>query len=152
MHCLRSFFVYTFLDSGYVSALMTSKTSRTTNFSKQEKLLLAELGNDFPIQRWKARAMAARCWQHGQKHGEEILTWFNSQIPNGIKRDLSQLQGCWRWLKLHAKKEHDLQRREARKTGGKKAPASPSEVSELVADVLPAFVNLLEQEIDDVGE
>jgi len=46
-----------------------------------------------------------------------------------------------------------LQRREARKTGGKKAPASPSEVSKLVADVLPAFVNLLEQKIDDdVGE
>ena len=27
---------------------MTSKTSRTTNFSEQEKLLLAELGKDFP--------------------------------------------------------------------------------------------------------
>ena len=102
---------------------MTSKTSRTTNFSEQEKLLLAELGKDFPVQRWKARAMAARRWQHGQKHGEEeILTLFNSQIPNGIKRDLSQLQGCWRRLKLHAKKEHDLQRREVRKTGGKKLP------------------------------
>ena len=27
---------------------MASKTSRTTNFSEQEKLLLAELGKDFP--------------------------------------------------------------------------------------------------------
>ena len=27
---------------------MASKTSRTTNFSEQEKLLLAELGRDFP--------------------------------------------------------------------------------------------------------
>ena len=80
---------------------------------------------------------------------EEVLTRFNSQNPNGIKRDLSQLQGCWRRLKLQSKKEHDLQRREARKTGGGKAPASPSEVSKLVADVLPASVNSLEQKFDD---
>ena len=62
---------------------------------------------------------------------------------------VSQLQGCWRRLKLQSKKEHDLHRREARKTGGGKAPASPSEVSKLVADVLPASVNPLEQEFDD---
>ena len=47
------------------------------------------------------------------------------------------------------KKEHDLHRREARKTGGGKAPVSPSEVSKLVADVLPASVNPLEQEFND---
>ena len=47
------------------------------------------------------------------------------------------------------KKEHDLHRREARKTGGGKAPASPSEVSEFLADVIPASVNPLEQEFDD---
>ena len=47
------------------------------------------------------------------------------------------------------KKEHDLHRREARKTGGGKAPASPSEVSKLLADVIPASVNPLEQEFDD---
>jgi len=35
----------------------------------------------------------------------------------------------------------------------KKSSRLPSEVRKLVADVLPAFVNLLEQEIDDdVGE
>ena len=71
-----------------------------------------------------------------------ILTRFNSQIPNGIKRDLSQLRGCWKRLKLQSKKEHDLHRREAKKkTGGGKAPASPSEVSKLVADALPASFN-----------
>ena len=47
------------------------------------------------------------------------------------------------------KKEHNLHRREARKTGGGKAPASPTEVSKLVADVMPASVNPLEQEFDD---
>ena len=68
--------------------------------------------------------MTIRRWQKRQRHGEEILTRFNSH-------------------------EHDLQRREARKTGGGKAPASPSEVSKLVADVLPASVNPLEQTFDD---
>ena len=83
------------------------------------------------------------------KAWEEILTRFNSQNPNGIKRDLSQLQGRWRRLKLQSKMEHDLQRREARRTGGGKAPAFPSEVSKLVVDVLPASVNPLEQKFDD---
>ena len=129
---------------------MASKTSRTTNFSEQEKLLLAELGRDFPEVEGKGYdnktlTKKAKAW-------EEILTRFNSQNPNGIKRDLSQLQGCWRRLKLQSKMEHDLQRREARKTGGGKAPASPSEVSKLVADVLPASVNPLEQKFDDAGE
>ena len=126
---------------------MASKMSRTTNFSEQEKLLLAELGKDFPEVEnkgydSKTLAKKAKAW-------EEILTRFNSQIPNGIKRDLSQLQGCWKRLKLQSKKEHDLHRREAKKTGGGKAPASPSEVSKLVADTLPASVNPLEQEFDD---
>ena len=126
---------------------MTSKTSHTTNFSEQEKLLLAELGRDFPEVEskgydCKTLAKKAKAW-------EEIWTRFSSQNPNGIKRDVSQLQGCWRRLKLQSKKEHDLHRHEARKTGGGKAPASPSEVSKLVADVLPASVNSLEQEVDD---
>ena len=47
------------------------------------------------------------------------------------------------------KKEHDLHCREARKTGGGKAPASPSEVTKLLADVIPASVNPLEHEFDD---
>ena len=70
----------------------------------------------------------------------EILTRFNSQIPNGIKRDLTQLEGCWRRLKLQSKKEHDLHCREIRKTGGGKAPASPSEVSKLVAASQPLLI------------
>ena len=121
---------------------MTSKTSCTTNFSEQEKLLLVELGKDFPeveSKRYDSKTLTkkAKAW-------EEILTRFNSQIPNGIKCDLSQLQGCWGWLKLQLKKEHDLHRRETRKTGRGKAPTSPSEVSKLVTDVLPASVNPLE--------
>ena len=31
------------------------------------------------------------------------------------------LQGCWRWLKLKSKKEHDLQRHEVRETSRGKA-------------------------------
>ena len=48
-----------------------------------------------------------------------------------------------------SKKEHDLHCREERKTGGGKAPASPSDVSKEVANVLPACVNPLKQEFDD---
>ena len=126
---------------------MSSKTSRTKNFREQEKLLLAELGKDFP--EVESKDYDSKMLTKKAKAWEDILTRFNSQIPNGIKRDLTQLQGCWRRLKLQSKKEHDLHRWETRKTGGGKAFASPSEVSKLVADVLPASVNPLEQVFDD---
>ena len=126
---------------------MASKPSRTTNFSEREKLLLAELGRCFP--EVESKGYDSKTLAKKTKAWEEILTKFNSQNLHGIKRDLSQLQGCWRRLKLQSKKENDLQRREARKTGGGKAPGSPSEVSKLVADVIPASVNPLEQEFDD---
>ena len=94
---------------------MASKPSCTRSFSEQENLLLAELGRDFPEvesngYHRKTLAKKTKAW-------EEILTKFNSQNLNGIRRDLSQLQGCWRRLKLKSKKEHDLHRCEARKTG-----------------------------------
>ncbi|RMX57406.1 hypothetical protein pdam_00006993 [Pocillopora damicornis] len=59
---------------------------------EQEKLLLAELGKDFP---------------EVESKGYDSKT-FNSQIPNGIKRDLSQPSR--RRLKLQSKKEQDLHR------------------------------------------
>ena len=102
---------------------------------------MAELGRDSP--EVESKRYDSKPWAKKAKAWEEILTRFNSQNPNGIKRDLTQLQGCWRRLKLQSKKEHDLHRREARETGGGK----------LVADVLPASVNPLEQEFyDDAGE
>ena len=51
----------------------------------------------------------------------KTLLKFNSQNPNGIKREVNQIQGNWRRLKLQSKKEHDLQSREAKKTSGGKA-------------------------------
>ena len=82
---------------------MASKMSRTTNFSEQEKLLLAELGKDFP--EVESKGYDSKTLAKKAKAWEEILTRFNSQIPNGIKRDLSQLQGYWKRLKLQSKKK-----------------------------------------------
>ena len=94
---------------------MASKPSRTTNFNEQEKLLLAELGRDFP--EVESKGFDSKTLAKKIKAWEEILTKFNSQNLNGIKSGLSQLQGWWRRLKLQSKKEHELHRREARKTG-----------------------------------
>ena len=126
---------------------MASKPSRTTNFSEQQNLFLAELCRDFP--ELESKGYGSKTLAKKTTAWEEILTKFNSQNLNGIKRDLSQLQGCWRRLKLQSKKEHDLHRCEARKTGGRKVPVSPSEVSKLAADIIPASVNPLELEFDD---
>lgn len=129
---------------------MASKSGRTTNFSEEEKLLLAELGRQFP--EVDSKGYNSKTVTKKAKAWEEILKKFNSQNPNGTKRDMNQIQGCWRRLKLQSKKEHDLQRRESRKTGGGKAPASPSQVCKLVVDVIPASINPLEQEFDDDAE
>ena len=147
MHCLRMHLVCKFPDRGYVSAACLLNWVAQQILANNKNCYWSNWGKTF--QKWKAKAMTGRRWPKKAKAWEEILTRFNSQIPNGIKRDLSQLQGCWRRLKFQSKKEHDLHRRETRKTGGRKALASPSEVSKLVADVLPASVNPLEQEFDD---
>jgi len=66
---------------------------------------LAELGKDFPEA--ESKGYDSKTLTKKAKAWEGILTRFNSQIPNGIKRDLSQLQGCRRRLNLQWKKEHD---------------------------------------------
>ena len=91
---------------------MTSKMSRTTTFSELEKLLLAELEKNFP--EVESKGYDSKTLTKKAKALEEVLSRFNSQIPNGIKCNLSQLQGCWRRLKLQSKTEHDLHRRERR--------------------------------------
>ena len=95
---------------------MASKSGRTPNFREEEELLMAELGREFP--KVEIKGYDNKTLRKKANPWEEILQKFNSRNPNGIKRDLNQIQGCWRRLKLQFKKEHDLQRREARKTGG----------------------------------
>ena len=57
---------------------------------------------------------------------------------------MKAIQGCWKRMKLQTKNEFDEQRWERKKTGGGKVPASPNTLSEVVAVVIPASVNPLE--------
>ena len=66
---------------------MASKPSRTTNFKKKEKLLLATLGRDFP--EVESKGYDSKTLAKTTKAWEEILTKFNSQNLNSIKHDLS---------------------------------------------------------------
>ena len=90
---------------------MASKTSQT-NLSEQAKLLLSKWVETFL--KWKAKAIYDR--KTLGKNGKTMTgncNLFNSRKPNSIKRDLSQLQGCWRRLKLQSKKDHYLHSRES---------------------------------------
>ena len=69
---------------------------------------------------------------------EKKLESFKGGNADGNKRDMKAIQGCWERMKLQTKKEFDEQWRERKKTGGGKAPASPSAISKLVADGIPA--------------
>ena len=89
MLCLRTYFACKFCS-------MASK-SRTTNFSELEIFNLPDCVETF--QKWETKAMTVKRWQKEEKAWDEILTkFFNSQNPNGIKSELSQLQGRWRQL------------------------------------------------------
>jgi len=58
---------------------MTSKSGRTTNFSEEEKLLLAELGREFP--EVDSKGYNSKTVTKKAKAWEEILKKFNSQNP-----------------------------------------------------------------------
>ena len=55
--------------------------------------------------------MTGKRWEKGKTMSGNC-NLFNPRKPNIIKRDLSQLQGRWRRLKLQSKKDHDLHNRE----------------------------------------
>ena len=125
---------------------MALKLRRTTNFSEEERLLLAELGKEFLV--IENKAYDNKTLGKKTKAWEAILSRYNSVNPGGIKRDLNQLQGCWRHLKIQTKKEFDTPSRVKENRWGK-APMSPSQVCKVVADVIPISVNPLHNEFDD---
>ena len=77
---------------------MASKTSQT-NLSEQGKLLLVELGRDFLEVESKGHIRQENRVGKKGKTMSGKLNLFNARKPNGIKRDLSQLQGRCRRLK-----------------------------------------------------
>ena len=100
-----SYFVCQFPDSGYFSAAWLPKQVKQISAIEQGKLLLAELERDFfEVEGKGYRSMIGKNWEKRRKAGVEILTY----LTPSIKRDLSQLQGCLRRLKLQPKKDDDL--------------------------------------------
>ena len=64
--------------------------------------------------KWKAKTVYDMTGNVGKK-GKSMsgnCNLFNFRKPKSIKRDISQLQGRWRRLKLQSKKEYDLHSRE----------------------------------------
>ena len=56
--------------------------SQTTNFSKEEKLLMAALRENFQ----KEKKI--------KEYDHKTLQKFNSQNPNGVKREMNQIKRC----------------------------------------------------------
>ena len=103
MHCLRSYFLCTFPDSGCVCTIwLLNQVAQ--QISANKKIFYWPNWVDFP--EVESKGYDSKTLAKKTKAWEEILTKFNSQNLNGIKSDLSQLQGCWRRLKLQSKKEH----------------------------------------------
>ena len=125
---------------------MSSK-ARNAHFSEEEKVFLAELGKQYPDIKNKGYDNASL--KRKKTSWEEIAKTFNAGNPDGKKRDVKAIQGCWKCMKIQTKKEFDEHRRESKKTGGGKAPASPNAVSKMVADIIPVSVNPVENEFDD---
>ena len=109
-YCLQNYFVckYNFqLALGYFSATWLLKQVKQISANKENFYWPNWVG---PFLKWKAKATYDR--RKMGKKGEDMsgnFNLFNSlRKPSSIKRDLSNLQGCWRRLKLQSKKDHDL--------------------------------------------
>ena len=66
---------------------MTSRSGRTPNFNEEEKLLMAELGREFP--KVEIKGYDNKTLRKKANPWEEMLQKFNSRNPNGIKRDMN---------------------------------------------------------------
>ena len=115
---------------------MASKPSRTTNFKKKEKLLLATLGRDFP--EVESKGYDSKTLAKTTNAWEEIWTKFNSQNVNSIKHDLSFKNAGGGWNSNHKRNTTYIVLTQEKLVGGK-APVSPSEVSKLETHVIPAL-------------
>ena len=73
---------------------MAFKSGRTPNFSEEEKLLLAELGRE--SLEVESKGYNNKTLRKKANAWEEIFQKFSSRNPNGIRRDMNQIQGCWR--------------------------------------------------------
>ena len=107
LHCLWSYFICQFPDSGYFSTTWLPQQVKQISANKGN-FLLAELRRDFLEVESKGYNMTGNRWEKKVKTMSGHCNLFNSLKPYSIKRDLSQLQGCWRQLKLQSKKDHDL--------------------------------------------
>ena len=91
MHCLRSYFVCQFPDSGYFSATWL------LNFSEQGKLWLAELGRDFPEVESKGYISQENVGKKA-KTWEEILTYLtpeNLTVSSATSVSLNEAGDGW---------------------------------------------------------
>ncbi|XP_023233224.1 uncharacterized protein LOC111632939 [Centruroides sculpturatus] len=109
-----------------------SKTCR--NFSEEEKNVLTEVIKNYPVVEEKGydnRTLAAKktAW-------EKIQVEFSSSFPRRAARTIEQLKGCWKRLKIDAKKEADNNRYAAHITGGGPALSSLNPATQVVSSVL----------------
>ena len=72
--------------------MCTTKT-KLTNFSEEEKFLLAELGHQFPEIENK-RYDSYGSLKKKERAWKAVLEHFNSANPRGNQRDFKILQGC----------------------------------------------------------
>ena len=82
--------------------------------------MLVELGREFPQVDSKGYNYKPTS-DIREKHETKFYGNSSIEITRGIKRNLNQIRGYWKRLKIQSKKEHDTQNRECRKTGGNKA-------------------------------
>lgn len=116
---------------------MSSKL-RTRNFSEEEKDLLAELGKQHP--EIESKGYDNKSLTKKAKAWEEIFGKFNAESPRETKREMVQLQGCWKRLKYQIKKENIRSR---------KPLAFPCKTGELCANAIPSSITQLTNTIDD---
>ena len=105
-----------------------------SNFVEEERELLLQLVTD-DISIIECKKTDAATNRKKSKAWEAVLHKFNSQSQ--ISRSIHQLKSLWKRMKIMAKKKASVHRRQQKATGGGPKPASPSDTTQSITDLLP---------------
>ena len=122
---------------------------RGSNFSTFEKMLVAELMEEFGITIEDKRTDSSTL-EKKEKSWVRLADRFNGSTGIKEPRDRAQLKACWKKLKAKAKKDAAEERRSLFQTGGG-PPTNTDPISKKIIVMIPQQISPLPNPYDDDG-
>ncbi|KAJ9601262.1 hypothetical protein L9F63_000557 [Diploptera punctata] len=120
--------------------------NKMAKFLDEDKQILADICKKYPV-------IMERSYT-SDSLGKKSAAWriicqeFNASNPRKPPRDVAQIQGLWKQMKLKAKDERCMRRKEAMKTGDSPSILLPSTSTLIVEEMIDGSWNLLDMQFD----